>query len=453
MKKMLRKIAKCAVLALVMTNAAAQDDDLVINSPTTRVVLSNGLTVIVREDHRMPILVSQIWYRVGSSFEHGGITGISHLFEHLMFKGTPRFPEGQFSKIIAINGGQQNAFTSNDFTVYYQQLANDKLAISFELEADRMRNLILKPELLEREKQIVLEERRLRTEDQPPMRAYERFRAAAFVSSSYRYPVIGWADDIRGYTMDDIKNWYHSWYAPNNATIVVVGDVKPDEVITLAEKYFGAIPSQQLPIIKTQGEVVSLGERRAEVNVPAMMGQVFIGYDVPVVRTAQVAWEPYALTLLSAILDGGQSSRLNKELVRKQQIAVEAGTSYDAFERKDSIFTIMATPRDANNMAALEEALYQQIKSLQTDLILPEELERMKTLFIANQIYHKDSLSNQAMILGSLESVGLNIELEKQFIENIQKVTAEQIREVANKYMTPTRRTVTRLNPLPLSQK
>lgn len=442
-----------SLLAFTISSLVYADSISTAHSETTqRVVLDNGLTVIVREDHRMPILVSQIWYKVGSSYEHGGITGISHLFEHLMFKGTPRFPQGQFSKIIALNGGQQNAFTSHDFTVYFQNLSNDKLAISFELEADRMQHLMLSTELLENEKKIVLEERRLRTEDQPPMRAYERFRAAAFVSSSYRYPVVGWADDIQGYTLENLKNWYAQWYAPNNAVIVVVGDVNPNEVINLAKHYFGKIPSRSIPTVALQEEVSSLGERRIGVNIPAQMSQVYIGYDVPVVKTlAPNAWEPYALMLLSAVLDGSSGARLTKELVRAQQIAVSTGAEYDPFERKNSLFMVMATPKEASATATVEAAIYREINKLQTDLIPPEELERVKTLFIANHVYHKDSLNNQAIALGSLESVGLDYRLEEQLLDNIQKVTAEQIKEMANKYLIQNRRTVAVLNPLPLS--
>jgi len=459
---MLRQMVRCSLYSAMLVSFAAyaQTAPIVttpteaaptITAPTERKVLSNGLTIIVREDHRTPVVVSQIWYKVGSSYEYNGITGISHLLEHLMFKGTTRFPRGKFSEIVALNGGDQNAFTSTDYTVYYQRLAKEKLPISFELEADRMRNLILKADDLEKEKQIVLEERRLRTEDQPPSRAYERFRASAFVSSSYRYPVIGWADDIRGYTLEEVKNWYDQWYAPNNATIVVVGDVLPSEVFSLAEKYFGKIDSKPMLPQKMYAEVTELGERRSEVNIPAAMAQLYIAFNVPVVTSAQVEWEPYALTLLSAVLDGGQSSRFSKELIRKQRIAIEAGTQYDAFERKESLFLIAATPKQTSDLPALEQAIYQQITRLQTDLVPQDELDRIKTLFIAHQIYEKDSPSNQAMILGSLESVGLNIELENKFLENIQKVTPEQIREMANKYLTKTRRTVTVLNPLPLS--
>lgn len=435
--------------SMLVTFPAYAVSDVVI--PTHKTVLDNGLTVIVREDHRMPVLVSQIWYKVGSSYEYDGITGISHLLEHLMFKGTTKHPRGEFSRIIAENGGKQNAFTSYDYTAYYQLLAKDKLPVSFELEADRMRHVILNADDLEKEKEIVLEERRLRTEDVPFSRAQERFNAAAFVSSTYRYPVIGWADDIRSYTLSEVKSWYEQWYSPNNATIVVVGDVSPQDVFALAEKHFGSIPAKKLPVIKQRGEVMPLGERYVEVNIPASMAQIYIGYTAPVVKTAEIGWEPYALTVLSAVLDGGQSARLTKNLIRKKQIAVEVITDYDPFSRKETLFVVAAKPKNSNNIASVKQSLYEEIKKLQTELVSAQELDRIKAMITAQYIYLKDSMSNQAILLGSLESVGLNIELEKQFLENIYNVTPEQLREVANKYLTETRRTVTVLKPLPLS--
>ncbi|MDQ5911171.1 MAG: zinc protease, partial [Pseudomonadota bacterium] len=199
-------------------------------APVHEFTLDNGLKILVRQDHRAPVVVSQIWYKVGSSYEPSGLTGISHLLEHLMFKGTPNVPGGEFSRIIAANGGDQNAFTSYDYTAYFQTLEKERLELSFRLEADRMRHLLLKPEDVAKEAQVVAEERRLRTEDQPEALTHERFQAAAYVTSPYRNPIIGWMQDIESIKPDDLRHWYQQWYAPNNATLVVVGDVEPAKV-------------------------------------------------------------------------------------------------------------------------------------------------------------------------------------------------------------------------------
>ncbi|HDJ86948.1 MAG TPA: insulinase family protein, partial [Chromatiales bacterium] len=205
--------------------------------------LDNGLRVLVKEDHRAPVVVSQVWYKVGSGDEHGGITGISHALEHMMFQGTAKHPAGEFSRIVAANGGRENAFTGRDYTAYFQLLAKDRLPVSFELESDRMRNLSLKEADFRKEIQVVMEERRLRTDDNPQALTYERFNAAAFVSSPYHHPVIGWMDDLRNLKIGDLRAWYRRWYAPNNATLVVVGDVDPQAVLRLAERYFGPLPA------------------------------------------------------------------------------------------------------------------------------------------------------------------------------------------------------------------
>ena len=208
--------------------------------------LDNGLKLLVQEDHRAPAVVAQVWYKVGSSSEYSGLTGISHMLEHMMFKGTDKHQPGEFSRIIAANGGRENAFTGRDYTAYFQTLEKSKLPVSFELEADRMRNLRLTDEEFKKEQQVVLEERRLRTDDQPRAKMEEHFEAVAYTSGAYRNPVIGWPDDVANLTMTDLRRWYELWYAPNNATVVVVGDIKSEEVHQLAKKYFGSLKTSEL---------------------------------------------------------------------------------------------------------------------------------------------------------------------------------------------------------------
>ncbi|MBW6453543.1 MAG: insulinase family protein, partial [Methyloprofundus sp.] len=225
-------------------------------------ILANGLKVLVKEQHRSPVVVTQIWYKVGSSYEPSGMTGISHMLEHMMFKGTDKHPAGEFSKIIAENGGRENAFTGRDYTAYFQTLEKSRLAISFELEADRMQHLHLLADELKKEAQVVMEERRMRTEDQPRAKLQEYLLAMAYTNSPYKNPVIGWPSDIENYQVEDLQQWYQAWYAPNNATLVVAGDVQAEEVFKLAEQYFSAIPAQVIKPLKPQKEMPQVGVRR-----------------------------------------------------------------------------------------------------------------------------------------------------------------------------------------------
>lgn len=419
--------------------------------------LDNGLRIIVRPDHRAPVAVTQIWYQVGSSYEYEGITGISHMLEHLMFKGTPQYPEGEFVKIISDNGGVQNAFTSNDFTVYYEELESRRLPLAFALEADRMRNLVFNEEELITEKEIISEERRLRVEDNPVSRMFERFNTVANAASPYRTPVIGWMGDIQNINYEDIRNWYDIWYAPNNAILIVVGDVEPDTVYKLAQHYFGAIPAsnrlptQEIPSIKRPGEVPPLGERYVNINIPAILPYVYLGYNVPVANTANEAWEPYALDVLAGILDGGTSARLTKELVREQMIATEVGAAYNPFDRLDTILILGGIPGKDRTIFELEAALREQVQRLQNTLVSDEELTRIKNQVVAGEIFARDSLTQQALQMGSLASVGLSPELADQYVDNIKAVTAEQIQQVAQRYLLDERLTVGVLNPQPLN--
>ena len=277
-------------------------------------MLDNGLKLIVKEDHRAPVVVSQVWYGVGASYEHDGITGVSHVLEHMMFKGTDRHGPGEFSRIIAENGGSENAFTSKDYTAYFQRLEKSRLPVSFELESDRMRNLKLDDEEFAKEVRVVMEERRLRTEDKPTSLTYEQFMATAFTSSSYRIPTIGWMDDLENMQLADLQQWYDRWYAPNNAIVVVVGDIVPEEVLALARQHFGPLKPETLTAPKPRVEPKQAGQRRVTVRVPAEVPYVVMGYKVPVLKTAAVDWEPYALTVLAGVLDGGSSARLTAEL-------------------------------------------------------------------------------------------------------------------------------------------
>ena len=409
--------------------------------------LKNGLKVLVKEDHRSPIAISQVWYKVGSSYEPGGITGISHMLEHMMFKGTDKHAAGEFSRIIAENGGEENAFTGQDYTAYFQTMEATRLAVSFELEADRMRHLHLLADELKKELQVVTEERRMRTDDNPQAKMNEQFMALAYSNSPYKHPVIGWPSDIANYTVEDLEAWYQRWYAPNNATLVVVGDVQPIAVFDLAEKYFAELKPSDIKPIKPQTEIEQLGVRKMTVKVPAKLPSVVLGYKVPALKTAEDENEAYALEVLAGVLDGGSGARLSTHLVRGKQIAVSAGAGYGLTNRLSNLFELEATPAEGKTVADLEAALKGEIKKLQEELISNDELQRIKAQVLATDIYQKDSGFYQAMEIGTLETAGLGWQKADEYVPKINQVTAEQVREVAKKYLVDDHLTIAYLEP------
>ncbi len=415
--------------------------------------LDNGLKLIVREDHRAPVVISQVWYKIGSNYEHDGITGVSHALEHMMFKGTKMHPAGEFSRIIAENGGSENAFTGRDYTAYFQELEKSRLPVSFELEADRMRNLLLPPAEFAKEIKVVMEERRLRTEDDPQSLTYEQFLATAFLSSPNRIPVIGWMDDLKNLRVTDVRDWYQLWYAPNNATLVVVGDVQPDAVYALAKRYFGPLKAETLPPIKPRTEIPQTGERRIIVKVPAQLPYLIMGYKTPVLRTVSEPWEAYALDVLSGILDGGQSARLPSRLVRGAQVAAEVDAGYDLYDRLDNLFLLDGTPSQGHSVADLEKALRAEVQQLRETPVSSAELERVKAQVVANAVYQRDSIFYQAMQIGRVETVGLDWHVVDEYPDRIRAVTAAQVQQVAKKYLIDDHLTVAELVPLPIDPK
>ena len=421
-------------------------------SKVSEQVLKNGLKVLVKEDHRSPVVVSQVWYKVGSSYEPNGITGISHMLEHMMFKGTDKHPAGEFSKIIAANGGDENAFTGDDYTAYFQTMAADKLEVSFELEADRMRNLHLLADELKKELEVVTEERRMRTEDKPQAKLAEYFASVAYTSSPYDHPVIGWPSDIANYQVEDLQTWYSRWYAPNNATLVVVGDVQTPAVFALAEKYFGNLKTSDIKALKPQPEMEQLGTRRITVKAPAKLPVLVLGYKTPSLKTAAMEDEAYALEVLAGVLDGGNSARLTTDLVRGKQLAVSADASYDLSSRLDNLFELSATPAEGKSLADLEAALKAEVKRLQETLVSTDELQRIKAQVLASDVYEKDSNFYQAMQLGMLETVGLNWQKADEYVAKVNQVTAEQVQAVAKKYLIEDHLTIGYLEPQAMNQ-
>ena len=405
------------------------------------------MKLIVKEDRRAPVVVSQIWYKVGSSYEHDGITGISHVLEHMMFKGTQQHGPGEFSRIIAEQGGRENAFTSRDHTAYFQQMQKDRLELAMQLEADRMANLVISDELFAKEIQVVMEERRLRTDDQPQSVVYERLMATAYQAHPYRRPIIGWMDDLRNMTAQDARDWYARWYAPNNATLVVAGDVKADEVVALARKYFGALPARALPPRKPQAEPAQVGEKRIVVKAPAQLPYLLMVWHAPTLKDWEKDTTPYVLQILAGVMSGNDSARLQKSLVKTRQIAVNASAGYDAVARGPGMFMIDATPAQGQSMAALEQAIRVEITRIQRDGISEAELARVKAQVIAADVYQRDSLFYQAMQLGEYVTAGLPPEALARRVDKLRAVTAKEVQAAAQQWLQNDRLSVAELEP------
>lgn len=419
-------------------------------------ILDNGLKLIVKQDHRSPVVVTQIWYKAGSIDEVNGVTGVAHVLEHMMFKGTEKVPNGEFSKRIAAAGGRENAFTSYDYTAYYQQLHKNHLPMAMELEADRMRNLVLTGEEFAKEINVVMEERRLRTDDQARSLLYEKMMAMAYQSHPYKNPVIGWMSDLENMHVNDAQEWYDRWYAPNNAILVVVGDVDAEEVFQLAKKNYGTIPARPLlPISdrKPQTEPPQAGTKRITVKAPAELPYLIMGYHAPAIKDVTADWEPYALEILEGVLDGHASARLNKSLVRESQIANSANAGYSATARGPSIFFLSAVPRAGKTVDELEQALRSEMGKIIKDGVTEQELARVKAQVVAGHVYQRDSTFSQAMQLGRLESTGLSYRDTDTILEKLKAVTAAQVRDVAKKYFNDDSLTVAVLDPQPLEQK
>ncbi len=413
-------------------------------------VLKNGMKIIVLENRRAPVVVTQVWYKVGGSYEHDGITGVSHVLEHMMFKGTEDIPAGKFSEIIAAHGGKENAFTSKDYTAYFQRISNDHLDLCLRLEADRMNNLLLNEDEFLKEIEVVKEERRLRTDDKPTSLTYERFNAVAYVNNPYRKPIIGWMEDLDTMKIEDLSDWYQAWYAPNNATLVVVGDVQTEQVFSLAKKYFGSLKPAEVPQLKPRREVEQFGIKRVVVKAPARVPFLVMGYKVPVLNTAETAEikdDVYALELLSGLLDGGSSSRFSKNLIRGSQIATSVSAGYSIYALHDSLFTVSAIPSNGVSIDEMEAAVIEQIAAIQEEPPTEQELGRVKAQVVASSVFEQDSSFYQAMKIGILETVGLGWETKDEYVERINAVTAERVQQVARKYFVENHLTVAELLP------
>ncbi|QJQ03140.1 M16 family metallopeptidase [Herbaspirillum rubrisubalbicans] len=442
-----------AFLASALLSLLAGTAPQVQAEPAQEFVLGNGLKLIVKQDRRAPTAVQMVWYKVGGIDELNGTTGVSHALEHMMFKGTKQHKVGEFSRLVAELGGQENAFTANDFTAYFQQIEKSHLEQVMALEADRMANLQFDANEFAKEIRVIMEERRWRTDDQPMGLLNEALNAAAWTAHPYHHPVVGWMDDLQHMTVQDIAHWYRQWYAPNNATLVVAGDVEPQRVLALARKYFGKIPAHPLPQGKPQNEPEQRGMRRVTVKAPAENPYVVMAWKVPALRQVEADQDAYALDVLSAVLDGYDNARLSAQLVRTASKATAVGASYSGVARGPVLFTLEGSPANGVSTEELEGLLRAEVERIAREGVSEQELQRVKRQLIASQIYKRDSVFGQAMEMGMMETIGLGQQNIDRLIERLKSVTAAQVQAVAQKYFKDDTLTVATLVPLPLEGK
>ncbi|MFZ9405716.1 MAG: M16 family metallopeptidase [Burkholderiaceae bacterium] len=415
--------------------------------------LPNGMKVLVKRDGRAPTVAHMVWYRAGSMDEVNGRTGVAHVLEHMMFKGTRDLGPGEFSKRVAAMGGRENAFTSRDYTGYFQQVHRSRLADVMALEADRMAHLRLSADEFAKEIKVVMEERRMRTDDRARGLVFEQLMATAFVAHPYRAPIIGWMSDLESLTVEDAQQWYDTWYSPSNAVLVVTGDVQPDEVIALASRTYGKVPSRALPARKPQGEPEQRGMRRIEVKAPADTPYVVMAWKVPGLRDVKTDREAYALEVLSSLLSSGDSTRLVKNIVRGSRTANQASAGYDLLQRGPALFIMDGTPAQGKSTVDVESALRAELARIANEDIPQRELERVKVQYVADRIYKRDSIFAQAMELAGLEMVGLGHADADRILEQVRSVTADEVRAVAKKYFSDDQLTVATLLPQPIDPK
>ncbi len=410
-------------------------------------VLDNGLKVILLENHKAPVVTFQVWYRVGSRNEQWGKTGLSHMLEHMMFKGTKKVGPEEFSRIIQENGGDDNAFTSNDYTAYFENISSDRVQVPISLESDRMQNLVLREKDFETERMVVMEERRLRTDDDPQSFLGEQLNATAFQISPYHWPVIGWMEDIKRFTLEDVKTYYHTYYSPSNSFLVVVGDFRRDDLLPEIERYFGSIPKGTAPDQKRDKDGPQPGERKVFVKKEAQLPYLLMGYHAPNLTSP----DGYVLEVIAEILSSGKSSRLYRDLVHDKQLVLDADADNPLLSHDPDLFTFSAEPLPGKDVTEVEKALDNEIERLKTEPVSARELQKAKNQIEAAFIYGQDSLFYQAMLLAHYE-IDLSWRSIDDYLPSIRKVTREDIMRVAKKYLVPDNRTVGVLIPLPLKK-
>ena len=389
--------------------------------------LDNGMQVVVVPNHRVPVVTHMVWYKAGGIDEPAGRGGIAHLLEHLMFKGTETRRPGEFSELVARNGGQENAFTSYDYTGYYQNVAKDRLELVMELEADRMTNLVLTEDLVVPERQVVLEERHQRIDNNPSAVLDERADAMLYLNHPYRRPLIGWEHELTALSVDDVLDFYKHWYAPNNAILVVAGDITAEELRPLAEKYYGAIPAVEPKPRLVPREPPRKTARRIELRDERVRQPEWQRtYLAPGYRDGATE-HAYALQVLARILGSGATSRLYRGMVVEDKLAVSAGAWYAPSKRGPAPFALYASPRPDVSMEQIEQAMTAALDDVLRDGVTEDEVARIKSRMLADAVYARDSLSTGARVLGEALAIGLTVEDVEAWPERISAVTKEQV--------------------------
>lgn len=427
-------------------------------APVTQFQLANGMTVIVKTDRRAPTAAHMLWVRVGSMDEVDGNTGVAHVLEHMLFKGTPDMKPGEFSRRVAALGGRENAFTTRDATGYYQQIPSGKLEDVMRLEADRFARNQWVDDEFKRELEVVKEERRLRTEDSPRALLYEAANAMTFMASPYRRPVVGWMNDLEAMSPDDARAFYRRWYVPANAAVVVAGDVDVDQVRRLAEKYYGRIAARPVPERKPRIEPAQSGLRQLDFKAPASQAYVSLLYKVPGLKPPGGGQDTggvfnrdaLALTVLAAVLDGYSGARLDRALTQgEQRLADSAGAANGLIGRGPQVFVLDGVPADGKTAAQVADALRQQVALIAREGVSEAELKRVKTQWVASETYKLDALFSQARQLGSYWINGLLLDTDSRLVSQLRSISSAEVQAVAARYFSDDQLTLATLLPQP----
>ncbi len=450
---------RLALLACLLTSLSAQTQaqaqpNSYLAPKVEQFTLANGMTLIVKPDRRAPTAVHMVWVRVGAMDEVDGTSGVAHVLEHMMFKGTPTLKPGEFSRTVAALGGRENAFTSRDYTGYYQQIPSNRLEDVMKIEADRFAHNQWSDEEFRKELEVVKEERRLRTEDSPRALMNEALNATIFIASPYRRPVVGWMSDLDAMTPTDAREFFRAWYLPANAVVVIAGDVEVAQVRRLAEKYYGNIPARALPARKPRAEPLQTGLRRIDFKAPAEQSYVALAFKVPGLPSLDDPQaDALALTVLSAVLDGYSGARLDRALTQGDDRVADSVGSYNGlWGRGPQVFMLDGVPAQGKTPEQVEAALRDQVARVAKDGVSEAELNRVKTQWVASEVYKLDSVFNQARELGSNWVQGLPLDAGERLIARLREVTPEQVKAVAQKYFGDDQLTVAILRPQPLDK-
>jgi zinc protease len=438
----MRRVLVLALLVLLVLPAGPASSQG--RADVVAVTLDNGLRVLLLEDHRSPIVSFQVWYRVGSRNEQRGATGLAHFLEHMMFKGTLSVGPREFARLVEQNGGQDNAFTTADVTSYFVNIAADKLDLVVDLESDRMHNLLLDAREIASEREVVIEERRTRTEDDPDGFLGEEVTSVAFKAHPYGFPIIGWMEDLKRIPPAEIRAFYRTYYVPNNAIVVAVGDFKAPEALEKIKRRFGAIPRAPDPPAVLAVEPPQNGERRVTVRKEAQLPIVYLAWHVPNHTSPDAA----ALEVLSVVLSGGRASRLYRNLIYDRQLALEAGGDYPYFSLDPNLFWFWATAMPGQTPEALEQALLGEMERLRTEPVTDEELARARNQIEAQFVFQQDSVHRQASLLARFELLG-DYRQQDAFLDRIRAVTAADLTRVAQAWFPTARKSVGILLPRP----